>query len=153
MITQKGRLNLLVLVSEKFWHIVLELTMSTLVLDVRALIGESIGAFKFGKLGSGEFGESDQSGNSDLLTAWELHLSTSQGLEHVRDIFGEGSDRDLWTIDLNSAGFAVGFTPSVSHTGRDSVGASAGKQFIDSENVPWMDSDSHMVEIFCTGFI
>jgi hypothetical protein len=125
----------------------------TLVLDMRALIGESIGPFELVKLGSGELGESNQSGHSDLLTAWELHLSTSQGLEHVRDIFGEGSDRDLWITNLNSAGFAVGFTPSVSHTGLDSISSSAGKHFIDSENVPWMDSDSHMVEIFCTGFI
>ena len=50
----------------------------------------------------------------------------------------------------DSCGFAQSFTESTSHTLLESICTSTREHLVDSNNMPWVDSDSH-VEVFSTG--
>ncbi len=91
-----------------------------------------------------QMGETELSGDKDLLTAWELELGSSQGLLGKLDVFWGASDGQENLSDVYSGGLAEGLTESSSHTLLESIGSGAGQHLVDSDDVPWVDSDSHM---------
>ena len=100
-------------------------------------------------IGLDDIGESVLSGDEDLLTAWELELSSSQGFTSELDILWLNSNGKKNLSDSDSGTLAEGFTESTSHTLLESICTSAGQHLVDSNNMPWMNSDSHM-EMFST---
>lgn len=89
-------------------------------------------------------GETELSGHEDLLAAWELELGSSQGLLGVFDVLGVASDGHQDLADVDSGTLAQGLSESTSHTLLQSIGTSARKHFVDSDDVPWVHSDSHV---------
>ena len=112
----------------------------TIVNNLSLLLGSII-------VWSDEFGETKVSGQEDLLTAWELEFCSSQGF------FGEFNMLSIYThwhedlTDCDSCRFTKSFTKSTSHSLLKSICSSTWKHFVDSNDVPWMDSHSH-VEVF-----
>jgi len=110
-------------------------------------------------IGLDELGETELSGDEDLLSTWELHLGSSEGLSGALDVFGGGSDGHENLTDVYSCRFTETFTEGTSHTLLESIGTSARKHLVDSNDVPWVDSDSHVevlssavdLHVFVTG--
>ena len=57
--------------------------------------------------------------------------------------WGNSSGKEDLT-DGDSCGLAESLTESTSHSLLESIGSSAGEHLVDSNNVPWVDSDSAM---------
>ena len=91
-----------------------------------------------------EMSESVLSGDKDLLSAGELELGSSEGLLGVSDVLGGASDGKENLSDSDSCGFAESLTEGSSHTLLKSISSSAGEHLVNSDNVPRVDSDSHM---------
>ena len=96
-----------------------------------------------------ELGESELSGDKDLLTSWELELGSSQGFLSVGDVISVDSDGQEDLSDTDSGTLAETLSESTSHSLLESICTSAGKHLVDSNDVPWMNSDSH-VEVLST---
>lgn len=111
-----------------------------------ALILESV------ELLSGELGEAELSGDSNLLSAGELEHGSSQSLLGVLKVGEGGSDRDDDVTNVDSGGLAVRLSEGTSHTLLESISSSAGKHLVDSDNVPGVLSGSH-VETFLSGSV
>merc|ERR1712083_344645 len=82
--------------------------------------------------------ETEFSGKEDLLSTWEL------------DLFIAGSARHKNLTDCYSCGFTESLTEDTSHTLLESICTSAGKHFVNSNHMPWVDSDSHVEILFTT---
>ena len=91
-----------------------------------------------------ELGESELSGDEDLLSAWELELGSSEGLFGVFDVFGWASEGKEDLTDVDSCRLTKSLTEGTSHTLLESICSSARKHFVDSNDVPWVDSASHV---------
>ena len=96
-----------------------------------------------------ELGETELSGDEDLLTSWELELGSSQGFLSVGDVISVDSDGQEDLSDTDSGTLAETLSESTSHSLLESICTSAGKHLVDSNDVPWVDSDSH-VEVLST---
>ena len=97
-----------------------------------------------------DLGETVLSGDEDLLSAWELELGSSEGLFGVFNMFKVASEGHQDLSDGDSCRLTKSFTEGTSHTLLESICSSARKHFVDSNHMPWVNSDSHM-EIFFTG--
>merc|ERR1712194_833450 len=73
-------------------------------------------------IGLDELGETELSGDEDLLSTWELHLGSSEGLSGALDVFGGGSDGHENLTDVYSCRFTETFTEGTSHTLLESIG-------------------------------
>ena len=91
-----------------------------------------------------ELGESVVSGNKDLLSSWELGLGQSESFFCLWDVLGLNSHGKKNLSDSDSCGLAKSFTEGTSHTLLESISSSAGKHFVDTDDVPWVNSDSHV---------
>ena len=96
-----------------------------------------------------ELGETELSWQEDLLSAWELELCSSQGFSGKLNVVWLNSTRHKDLTNIYSRGFTKGLTEGTSHTLLESICTSTWKHLIDSNHMPWMDSDSH-VEMFLT---
>jgi hypothetical protein len=97
-----------------------------------------------------ELGESELFRNKDVTSSIELVLGSSESLHgELKVSGGVGSDGHEDGSNVDSGGLDVRLSPSVSHTGLESIGSSARKHLVDADNVPGMGSDSH-VEGFLT---
>jgi len=99
-----------------------------------------------------ERGETESTGDENLLATWELELGTTEGLlgvGHTRDL---GSDGDQDGANVDTGGLTEGFAVSVTHTGLESISTGAGEHLVDADNVPRVNSDSDM-ETFFTGVV
>ena len=96
-----------------------------------------------------ELGETELSGDEDLLSSWELELGSSEGLLSVWNILWVDSHGQEDLTNGDSCGLAESLTEGTSHTLLESIGSSAGEHLVDSNDVPWVDSDS-AVETFST---
>ena len=94
-----------------------------------------------------ELGETELSGDEDFLSSWELELSSSEGFFGVWNILVLNSNREKNLSNGDSCGLAESLTEGTSHTLLKSIGSSAGEHLVDSNDVPWVDSDS-AVETF-----
>jgi len=100
-------------------------------------------------VGSDEVGETELSGDEDLLFAGELELGSSKGLLGVLNMVVRASDGHENLSNLDSCGFTESLTEGTSHTLLKSICSSAGEHLVDTNDVPWVDSHSH-VETFST---
>jgi len=83
----------------------------------------------------------------DLLSAWELELSSSESLDSNGGLILSGSNRHEDLSNVNSSGNHGWLTESTSHTGLESISTSARKHLVNSDNVVWVSSDSQVEEI------
>ena len=91
-----------------------------------------------------ELGESEFSGDEDLLSAGELELGSPEGLFGVSHVFGGGSHGEEDLADVNSCGLAESLSEGTSHSLLESISSSAGEHLVDSHHVPRVNSDSHV---------
>lgn len=135
-----------------------ELDVSTIDLDATSSLLLEV-------LLTSEGSEAPVLGDDDLLSARELVLGSSEGLEGnslaccglVRTCFqwqrltswmvltsitGSDAHEDLANVDTGNS--SVGLTPSTSHTSLKSIGTSARQHLVDTDNVEGVGSDSEM---------
>ena len=94
-----------------------------------------------------ELGESELSGDGDFLSAWEFEHGSSESLLGVLNICWADSDGQNNGTNVYSSGLTIGLTEGTSHTLLESICTSTTEHLIDSENVPWVDSDSHVESV------
>jgi hypothetical protein len=94
------------------------------------------------------FSESPSGRNDDLLSSWELVLTSSEGFHWVSDAGFLNSDWEKNRADLDTSSLSVWLTPSTSHTSLETICSGTGKHLIDSESVPWVDTTSQVEVIF-----
>ena len=70
-------------------------------------------------------GETELSGDEDLLSAWELELCSSEGFLCKFNVVWLNSDRHENLSDADSGRLAESLTESTSHTLLESIGTSA----------------------------
>jgi len=90
--------------------------------------------------------------DSDFLSAWEFHAASSKSFNSLISELLLGSDGVQNLVDLDSCAFTNWLTEGTSHTGLKSIGSGAGQHFIDTKNVPRMDSASEMERVFTSEF-
>ena len=94
-----------------------------------------------------EFSKSEFSGNENLLSTWELELWSSESFLGVSDVLLSTSNWNQNLTNVDSCRLAKWFTEGTSHTLLEPICTSARKHLIDSDCVPWMNSDSHVEKI------
>jgi len=118
-----------------------ELDIGTIGLN---LSGSSSGSVFF----SPQWSETPVLGNNDLLSAGELVLRSSESFDGggaVGITSSDGQD-DLANVDTGDS--AVGLSPGTTHTSLQSIGTSTGQHLIDTDNVEWVASDTHVETVF-----
>lgn len=100
-------------------------------------------------LSLGVLRETESGGDENFLSSREFHLGSSERFETVLDVSFGGSDGEEDLSDFDSACLSVRLTEGSSHTCLESIGSCAGKHLVDSDDVPRVDSDSH-VEVILT---
>ena len=116
-------------------------------LDTNTITNDLVLLLEFVVIRLQKSGETELSGEEDLLSAWELELCSSKGFSGLWNITWLNSHGHENLTNVYSCGLAKGFTESTSHTLLESICTSTRKHLVNSNNMPWMDSDSHM-EIF-----
>ena len=100
----------------------------------------------------GVLGETELDGGDDLLATGILEHGSSEGLLSVSNVLSLDSNGHENGADVDTGSSAVGLTPSLSHTGGKSISTGARELLVDSENVPRVNSNSHVESVF-TGFV
>ena len=85
--------------------------------------------------GLGELGESPVARGVDLLTAGELHLGSSEGLNGASLMLVLAPQRHQGLSDVHSGDRSLGLSEGTSHTGLEPVSASTRQHLVDSEHV------------------
>jgi len=93
-------------------------------------------------------GETEFTGDENLLTAGELETSSVHGFIGVFNELGLGSHGDEDLVDCNTGGLDVGLTEGTSHTLLESISTSAGQHLVDTNGVPGVRSDTQMETVF-----
>jgi hypothetical protein len=114
-----------------------ELDVGTVLLDLSVLSSGHV-------LLSVEVGETPLLGDDDLLLTGELVSASSQTLDNGGLVVVLGSDGNQNLANVNSGSKTGGLTPGSSHTLSKSIGTSARKHLVDSQNVEGVGSDSHV---------
>jgi hypothetical protein len=125
----------------------LEGTVRREPLNVDALVDEATSGLVLQVVLLGELSETPVLANVDLLSAGQLELGSSKGLSGGASLILSGSDRHQHLTDINSSGNHGWLTEGSSHTGLESIGTSARKHLVDSDNVVRVGSDSKVEEI------
>ena len=121
-------------------------------LDVGTIGSELAFFLKSGVFSLVKLGETPLAGDDDLLSTGELEFTSSESFNSMLNVLFSKSDGVEDLVDLNSGDFTGGFTEGTSHTSLKSIGTSAGKHLVDSDNVPRVDSASEM-ETFLTALL
>jgi len=95
----------------------------------------------------GEVGESPLAGHKDFLSSGEFELGSSECLDRVSSVglFGSNGEDDL--VDVDSCNQSSWFAEGSSHTSLKSICSCTRKHFVDSNYVPWVNSNSHVETI------
>ena len=96
-------------------------------------------------------GEAKLLTDSDGLSARELHHSSSEGFLSMSKILRINSDGNQDGSNVDSCSLTEWLSEGTSHTLLESISSSTWKHFVNSENVPRVNSDSH-VECVLTSF-
>jgi len=115
--------------------------------DVHSIIDHFTFLLKFVVVLLEILGESKLLAHSDCLESWELHLCSSQSFLSNFHIVRTNSDGKENSSNGNSCTFTNWFSEGSSHTLLKSIGSSTGKHFVDSENVPRVNSNLHVESI------
>ena len=117
-------------------------------LDVDSIWNDLSIFLKLGKFILCELSESELSADSDGLSAWELEHGSSECFLGMGDVVHIASDGQQDGSNVDSGCFTERLSESTSHTLLKSIGSSARKHLVDSENVPWVNSHSHVESVF-----
>lgn len=93
------------------------------------------------------WGETEFTGDEDLLTASELETGSVHSLLSELQVLWLGSKGHKDLIDSDTGGLDVWLTESTSHTLLESISTSAGQHLVDTDGVPWMWSNSKMESV------
>jgi hypothetical protein len=96
------------------------------------------------EVGHNVLGETVFLGNENDLTTGELEARSSEGLSCVFNVLGFGSNGHKNLIDTDAGSLNVRLTESTTHTLLKSIGSSAGKHFVDTDGVPWVNTYAHV---------
>jgi hypothetical protein len=121
-------------------------------LNIGTILSELTFFLESGVVFVGVLGETKLAGNDDLLSTGELELSSSESFNSVGNVLFDESNGVQDLVDLNSSNLSCGLAVSSSHTGLKSISTGAGKHFVNSDNVPRVDSASQM-ETFLTALL
>jgi len=99
-----------------------------------------------------ELGESPLFGDHDLLLSGELEGSTASSLDDVLGhvVLAANGEDDL--SNLHTGHDTVGLAKGTTHSSLEPISSSAGKHFVDADNVPWVNSYAH-VEAFLSSHL
>ena len=118
-----------------------DLDIDTISLDL-ALLSELVEG------GHNVWGESELTGDEDLLATWELELSSSESLLCTFNVFWLGTDGDEDGSDVDTGRLAKSLSVGMTHTGLKSISSGTGKHLVDADHMPWVDSDSNVESKF-----
>jgi len=121
-------------------------------LDVSTIVSDLAFFLKSGVISLAELGETILAGDDDLLSTGELEFTSSESFNSMGNVLFSKSDGVEDLVDLDSGDLTGGFTEGVSHTSLKSIGTSARKHLVDSDNVPRVNSASEM-EAFLTALL
>lgn len=96
-------------------------------------------------------GETELGGDEHFLSSREFHLGSSHSFQAVVDVGGVSSDGHQGLANLDSADLAVWLSEGSSHTRLESISTCAGEHLVDSDDVPRVDSDSHVEVVLTAG--
>ena len=147
----------------RFVDLILDLLVSPDVLERDATLrSDDLGVVTavFGLLEITEFlvlvlldvSEAPVAGLDDELLTGELHLGTAEGFTGDVDEARLGADGDKDLTDADTGAGRVGLTVRLAHTGLETIGTSAGKHLVDTEDVEGVSTDAH-VEGFLGGVL
>lgn len=86
----------------------------------------------------------------NLLTTGELHLGTTQGLNHHLLLVVLRTDGDDRLADAHTSHQIVGLTEGVTHTRLQSIGAGARKHLVDTGHVVGVATHSHVEAVLAS---
>ena len=84
------------------------------------------------------------SGEEDNLTTGELETSSVEGFLGVLDKLWLGSDGDENLVNVDTSSLDVRLSEGLTHSLLESIGTSAGKHLVDTDGVPWVNTDAHV---------
>jgi len=121
-------------------------------LNVGTILSEQAFFLKSGVFSLVKLGETPLAGDDDLLSTGELEFTSSESFNSMGNVLFVKSDGVEDLVNLNSGDFTNGLTEGTSHTSLESIGTSAGKHLVNSEDVPRVNSASKM-ETFLTALL
>ena len=96
------------------------------------------------EIGHNVLGEAVLSGNEDVLATRELPGGTKESLLGVLNVLLLGSNGHKHLTNAHTSGLAESLSVGMSHTLLESISSSTGKHLVNTNDVPWVDSDSKM---------
>merc|ERR1719339_700942 len=87
----------------------------------------------------------------DLLSARELELGPTEGLDNVILVLVSGADGDQDLSDLDAGHGSVCLTEGSSHSSLQPIGASARQHFVDTQNVEGVHTNTDMELVLSGG--
>ena len=95
-------------------------------------------------------GEAPVLGDDDLLATGELVHGAAEGLDGEVTVGVTGADGEEDLANVHASNGAVGLTEGTTHTGLETIGSGTGQHLVDTDDVVWVCSHSH-VETFLSG--
>lgn len=120
-----------------------ELNVGTVDLDAALLPEANV-------LSAAERSEAPVLGDNDLLATRELVHGSAEGLDGGSLVNVTGADGHEDLADVDTSDRAVGLAISTTHTGLKTIGTSARKHLVDTDDVVGVGADTE-VETFLTG--
>jgi hypothetical protein len=135
------------LLSESSWetaHVLLDLSVWAEELDVSTIDLDGSSVTLLEVLLTTKRGEAPVLGDNDLLATGELVLRSAESLNSGSPVGVLGTERQKDLANVDTGDSSVWLTPSTSHTSLQSIGTSARQHFVDTGDVEWMGTDSHV---------
>ena len=92
-------------------------------------------------------GESPLVGNNHLLTSGKLVLGTTKCLQDVLLNGVPGADRQKDLPDADASNKTLRLTVCTSHTSLQTIGACARQHLVDTQHMPWVDTNTEMERV------
>lgn len=132
-------------------EVLLEGTVVVDVLEVAAVLEDTVGLLGLGVLLAVHVGETPLLGDDDLLATSELVSRATKGLENNSLVAVTGSHREKDLANVDTGNSVVGLTVSTTHTGLEPIGTSARKHLVDTDNVEGVDTNTKVERVFTRG--
>lgn len=131
-------------------HVVLDLAVAVVELDVGTILLELAGLAHLDVVLATDGGETPVLGDNDLLATGELVHGTAEGLDGGGLVGVTGADGQNDLADVHTGDNTLGLTEGTTHTGLQTIGTSARQHLVDTDDVEGVDTDTQ-VETFLTG--
>jgi len=105
---------------------------------------------ELGKLLRSVRSETKLAGHVDCLTARELHLCTTEGLDKVLLVGSLGADGEDDLTNINASNHTSGLTECTTHTSLQTIGTCAGKHLVDTKHVEGVHTNTHVETILAS---